>query len=132
MLGSCDPQEASACFECGKHVCMQGEAAVAPEDVGRKAAHMLLEELDRGGVSDGSHQVRRSLPASAALSAMQCSGQPHLVSAVNNCVLVIAVSNCISLACSGFLPAYDDAIYQVRTFRIILMTVSSEHQPCCL
>lgn len=36
---------------------MQGEAAMVPEDVGRKAAHMLLEEIDRGGVTDGTHQV---------------------------------------------------------------------------
>jgi RNA 3'-terminal phosphate cyclase-like protein len=27
-----------------------------PEDVGRAAAHALLEEVRRGGVSDGSHQ----------------------------------------------------------------------------
>lgn len=39
---------------------MQGEAAMVPEDVGRKAAHMLLEEIDRGGVTDGTHQVRPS------------------------------------------------------------------------
>lgn len=39
---------------------MQGEAAMVPEDVGRKAAHMLLEEIDRGGVTDGTHQVRSS------------------------------------------------------------------------
>jgi len=38
-------------------VLMQGEAAMVPEDVGRKAAHMLLEEIDRGGVTDGTHQV---------------------------------------------------------------------------
>ena len=36
---------------------MQGEAAMVPEDVGRKAAHMLLEEIHRGGVTDGTHQV---------------------------------------------------------------------------
>lgn len=30
---------------------------MVPEDVGRKAAHMLLEEIARGGVTDGTHQV---------------------------------------------------------------------------
>ena len=40
----------------------QGEAAMAPEDVGRKAAHMLLEEIHRGGVTDGTHQVNIHLP----------------------------------------------------------------------
>ena len=35
----------------------QGEAAMVPEDVGQKAAHMLLEEVSRGGVTDGTHQV---------------------------------------------------------------------------
>lgn len=36
---------------------MQGEAAMVPENVGKKAAHMLLEEIARGGVTDGTHQV---------------------------------------------------------------------------
>ena len=36
---------------------VQGEAAMVPEDVGRKAAHTLLEEIARGGVTDGTHQV---------------------------------------------------------------------------
>ena len=36
---------------------MQGEAAMVPEDVGRKAAHVLLEEIARGGVTDVTHQV---------------------------------------------------------------------------
>ena len=30
---------------------------MVPEDVGRKAAHLLLEEISRGGVTDGTHQV---------------------------------------------------------------------------
>ena len=34
---------------------------MVPEDVGRKAAHMLLEEIHRGGVTDGSHQVTAHL-----------------------------------------------------------------------
>lgn len=41
----------------GVHAMLQGEAAMVPEDVGRKAAHMLLEEIHRGGVTDGTHQV---------------------------------------------------------------------------
>lgn len=32
------------------------EALVVPEDVGRVAAHALLEEVQRGGVVDGCHQ----------------------------------------------------------------------------
>ena len=40
----------------------QGEAAMVPEDVGQKAAHMLLEEIDRGGVTDGTHQVYQRPP----------------------------------------------------------------------
>lgn len=40
---------------------LQGEAAMVPEDVGRKAAHMLLEEIHRGGVTDGTHQVTAHL-----------------------------------------------------------------------
>ena len=34
---------------------------MVPEDVGRKAAHMLLEEIHRGGVTDGTHQVTAHL-----------------------------------------------------------------------
>ena len=41
---------------------MQDEAAMVPEDVGQKAAHMLLEEVDRGGVTDGTHQVFPEAP----------------------------------------------------------------------
>jgi RNA 3'-terminal phosphate cyclase-like protein len=32
------------------------EEEVVPEDLGRRAAHSLLEEVSRGGVVDGSHQ----------------------------------------------------------------------------
>ena len=28
-----------------------------PEDVGRQAAYALLEEIDRGGICDSTHQV---------------------------------------------------------------------------
>ena len=43
------------------HAMLQGEAAMVPEDVGRKAARMLLEEIHRGGVTDGTHQVTAHL-----------------------------------------------------------------------
>lgn len=33
-----------------------GEGSVVPEDIGLNAAHCLLEEINRGGVVDGSHQ----------------------------------------------------------------------------
>jgi RNA 3'-terminal phosphate cyclase-like protein len=33
-----------------------GEALVVPEDIGRAAAQLLLEEVSRGGVTDGTHQ----------------------------------------------------------------------------
>ncbi|PSC69440.1 18S rRNA biogenesis RCL1, partial [Micractinium conductrix] len=33
-----------------------GEAGVVPEDIGQRAAHLLLEEVQRGGVVDSSHQ----------------------------------------------------------------------------
>ncbi|KAL0039835.1 hypothetical protein WJX77_009421 [Trebouxia sp. C0004] len=49
----------TGCFissECTANAALKGEAAMVPEDVGRKAAHMLLEEIDRGGVTDGTHQ----------------------------------------------------------------------------
>ena len=37
---------------------MQGEKNVlVPEDIGRQAAYMLLEEVQRGGVCDSMHQV---------------------------------------------------------------------------
>jgi len=49
---------------------MQGEAAMVPEDVGRKAAHMLLEEIERGGVTGGTHQVRPS--ASCGCDSLSC------------------------------------------------------------
>ena len=42
---------------CMRQCVLQGEAAMVPEDVGRKAAHILLEEIARGGVTDGTHQV---------------------------------------------------------------------------
>jgi RNA 3'-terminal phosphate cyclase-like protein len=29
---------------------------VVPEDIGRAAAQLLLEEVSRGGVTDGTHQ----------------------------------------------------------------------------
>ncbi|KAK9814342.1 hypothetical protein WJX72_004157 [[Myrmecia] bisecta] len=32
------------------------EGLMVPEDVGRQAAHMLLEEIHRGGVTDSAHQ----------------------------------------------------------------------------
>jgi hypothetical protein len=31
---------------------------VVPEDIGVRAAHLLLEEVQRGGVVDSSHQVK--------------------------------------------------------------------------
>ena len=46
----------------------QGEEVSVPEEVGRRAAHMLLEEVQRGGVVDSTHQVsahvRRSVGSS--------------------------------------------------------------------
>ena len=37
---------------------MQGEKSVlVPEDIGRQAAYMLLEEVQRGGICDSMHQV---------------------------------------------------------------------------
>ncbi|KAL3143392.1 hypothetical protein ABBQ38_002216 [Trebouxia sp. C0009 RCD-2024] len=42
--------------ECTANAALKGEAAMVPEEVGRKAAHMLLEEIHRGGVTDGTHQ----------------------------------------------------------------------------
>lgn len=30
---------------------------MVPEDIGRRAAYTLLDEIQRGGVVDGSHQV---------------------------------------------------------------------------
>ena len=37
---------------------MQGEKTVlVPEDIGRQAAYMLLEEVQRGGICDSMHQV---------------------------------------------------------------------------
>lgn len=32
------------------------EPLVVPEDIGRAAAQLLLEEVSRGGVTDGTHQ----------------------------------------------------------------------------
>lgn len=46
-------------------LCVQGvkgaagaadEALVVPEDIGRAAAQLLLDEVARGGVTDGTHQ----------------------------------------------------------------------------
>lgn len=33
------------------------EPLVVPEDIGRAAAQMLLDEVARGGVTDGTHQA---------------------------------------------------------------------------
>jgi RNA 3'-terminal phosphate cyclase-like protein len=33
-----------------------GEPLVVPEDIGRAAAQLLLDEVARGGVTDGTHQ----------------------------------------------------------------------------
>ena len=39
--------------------CVQGEKSqLVPEDVGKQAAYMLLEEVQRGGICDSMHQVR--------------------------------------------------------------------------
>ena len=35
-----------------------GDEQLVPEDLGRGAAHALLEEIDRGGVVDSAHQAR--------------------------------------------------------------------------
>ena len=51
------------------NVGLQGEAAMTPEDVGKKAAFMLLEEISRGGVTDGTHQVH------ILLSLLYCDSQ---------------------------------------------------------
>lgn len=32
------------------------EPLVVPEDIGRAAAQLLLEEVSRGGITDGTHQ----------------------------------------------------------------------------
>ena len=38
---------------------MQGEKSqLVPEDIGKQAAYMLLEEVQRGGICDSMHQVR--------------------------------------------------------------------------
>ena len=42
---------------------------MVPEDVGQKTAHMLLEEVSRGGVTDGTHQVSLMHGCFAPLSA---------------------------------------------------------------
>ena len=59
---------------------------MVPEDVGRKAAHMLLEEIHRGGVTDGTHQVAA---AHQALSCMLLPSPPgpDLSAAANHCKL---------------------------------------------
>ena len=37
---------------------MQGEKSqLVPEDIGKQAAYMLLEEVQRGGICDSMHQV---------------------------------------------------------------------------
>lgn len=47
---------------------------MVPEDVGRKAAHMLLEEISRGGVTDGTHQVL--FVTAVSCPAMPCISPP--------------------------------------------------------
>lgn len=49
------------------------EEDLVPEDVGQRAAHLLLEEVSRGGVVDSSHQVGRG-------GAPSGSGETHPVS----------------------------------------------------
>lgn len=44
-----------------EEVLVQGQKEVAvPEDIGRKAAHALFEEISRGGICDSAHQVHFS------------------------------------------------------------------------
>ncbi len=54
--------EAAAALDRGGAAGAAGAAAdaeeVVPEDIGQRAAHLLLEEVQRGGVVDSSHQVR--------------------------------------------------------------------------
>ena len=46
---------------------MQGEKSqLVPEDIGKQAAYMLLEEVQRGGICDSMHQVRGTFPLSPA------------------------------------------------------------------
>ena len=41
--------------------CAQGEKSqLVPEDIGKQAAYMLLEEVQRGGICDSMHQVTHS------------------------------------------------------------------------
>ena len=37
---------------------IQGEEAMVPEEVGKRAAQAVLEEVRRGGVVDSMHQVQ--------------------------------------------------------------------------
>jgi hypothetical protein len=38
-------------------VAFQMDEVAVPEDVGKRAVHLLLEEIRRGGVVDTAHQV---------------------------------------------------------------------------
>ncbi len=56
-------------FSCG-----QGKKdVVVPEDIGRKAAYALLEEVSRGGVCDSAHQVGEMLLAMHLRLALRCA-----------------------------------------------------------
>lgn len=86
--------EAAAALDRGGNGSGSGAAAgeadteVVPEDIGQRAAHLLLEEIQRGGVVDSSHQVRACLP---------CSGGMQLVCLLVCCIhpLDAAVAVCL-------------------------------------
>jgi RNA 3'-terminal phosphate cyclase-like protein len=48
---------------------------VVPEDIGRAAAQLLLEEVSRGGVTDGTHQGLLLLMAALGPEEMNEVGQ---------------------------------------------------------
>lgn len=76
--------EAAAALDRGGAAGAAGAAAadveeVVPEDIGQRAAHLLLEEIQRGGVVDSSHQVRCAgsyglLPCLAAFGCRAAAG----------------------------------------------------------
>lgn len=76
--------EAAAALDRGGAAGAAGAAAadvedVVPEDIGQRAAHLLLEEIQRGGVVDSSHQVRCAgsyglLPCLAAVGCRAAAG----------------------------------------------------------
>ena len=93
--------EAAAALDRGGAAGAAGAAAdaeeVVPEDIGQRAAHLLLEEIQRGGVVDSSHQVRCALLCCAVLCCTAVLCCPRC--AVLLCCAVLSPLCCAVLCC---------------------------------